>query len=110
MKAQTQHPQHDSERASALQSKCPIYVRKSVWNEHATRIERGPPENKSAAAPAPEDLTGTGALTSIRWLPFLVRAFTAESMKARGHPAASQGCSFTECRCSVYGIAAWNMS
>ena len=58
--------QHDFERVSTLQSKCPIYVRKSVWNEHATRIERGPPENKSAAAPAPEDLTGTGALTSIR--------------------------------------------
>lgn len=49
-----------------MQSKCPIYVRKAVWNEHATRIERGPPEAKSVAATAPEDLTGTGALTSIR--------------------------------------------
>ena len=58
--------QQGVEHVGALQSKCPIYVRKSVWNEHATRIERGPPENKSAAAPAPEDLTGTGALTSIR--------------------------------------------
>ena len=59
--------EHGGKDTIALQSKCPIYVRKSVWNEHATRIERGPPEEKSAAAAAsPEDLTGTGALTSIR--------------------------------------------
>ena len=49
-----------------VQSKCPIYVRKSVWDDHATRIERGPPEEKAVVAAAVEDLTGTGALTSIR--------------------------------------------
>ena len=60
------HITHGDEHVIAMQSKCPIYVRKAVWHEHATRIERGPPEDKSAAAAAPEDLTGTGALTSIR--------------------------------------------
>ena len=48
------------------QAKCPIYVRKSVWNEHATPIERRPPEGKAAVASVAEDATGTNALTSIR--------------------------------------------
>ena len=49
-----------------MQAKCPIYVRKSVWNEHATPIERRPPEGKAAVASIAEDPTGTSALTSIR--------------------------------------------
>ena len=49
-----------------VQSKCPIYVRKSVWDEHATRIERAPTQEKAVVAAGVEDLTGTGALTSIR--------------------------------------------
>ncbi|CAK0751507.1 hypothetical protein CVIRNUC_002073 [Coccomyxa viridis] len=50
----------------ALKAKCPIYVRKTVWKEHATPIERRPPEGKAAVASLAEDATGTNALTSIR--------------------------------------------
>ena len=49
-----------------MQAKCPIFVRKSVWNEHSIPIERGPPEGKSAPMPAAQEPTGTSALTSIR--------------------------------------------
>lgn len=52
-----------------MQAKCPIYVRKTVWKEHATPIERRPPEGKAAVASLAEDATGTNALTSIRYCP-----------------------------------------
>ena len=56
----------------AAQAKCPIYVRKSVWEQNSTPLKALVQEGSPAAAKlsaAEEVASGTDALTKIRWAP-----------------------------------------
>ena len=52
------------------QAKCPIYVRKSVWEQHSMPLKALVQEGSPAAAKlsAAEEVSGTDALTKIRWV------------------------------------------